>query len=97
MNEEDAEKVDFEGAKVLHLTGIPPALSQSCRNATYRMIERARENAMIVTFDPNLRPTLWESKSVMIRTINDLASRQILSFREQEKEKYLWEAKIRKR
>ncbi len=75
LNEEDAEKVDFEGAKVLHLTGIPPALSQSCRNATYRMIERARENAMIVTFDPNLRPTLWESKSVMIRTINDLASR----------------------
>ena len=38
LNEEDAEKVDFEGAKVLHLTGIPPALSQSCRNATYRMI-----------------------------------------------------------
>ena len=75
LNEEDAEKVDFEGAKVLHLTGIPPALSQSCRNATYRMIERARENGMIVTFDPNLRPTLWESKSVMIRTINDLASR----------------------
>ena len=72
---EELKKVDFEGAKVLHLTGIPPALSQSCRNATYRMIERARENAMIVTFDPNLRPTLWESKSVMIRTINDLASR----------------------
>lgn len=73
--EEDAEKVDFTGAKVLHITGIPPALSQSCRNATYRMIERARENNMLVTFDPNLRPTLWESKSVMIRTINDLASR----------------------
>ena len=63
LNEEDAEKVDFEGAKVLHLTGIPPALSQSCRNATYRMIERARENGMIVTFDPNLRPTsLGEQK-----------------------------------
>lgn len=75
LSEEDVEKVDFEGAKVLHLTGIPPALSQSCRNATYRMIERARENGMLVTFDPNLRPTLWESKSVMIRTINDLAAR----------------------
>lgn len=75
LSEEDVEKVDFEGARVLHLTGIPPALSQSCRNATYRMIERARENGMLVTFDPNLRPTLWESKSVMIRTINDLAAR----------------------
>lgn len=73
--ESDVEKVGFEGARVLHLTGIPPALSQSCRNAAYRMIERAREEGMLVTFDPNLRPTLWESKSVMIRTINDLASR----------------------
>ncbi len=75
ITEEDVEKVDFEGAKLLHITGIPPALSQSCRNATYRMIERAREHGMTVTFDPNLRPTLWESKSVMIRTINDIASR----------------------
>ena len=75
MTEEDVEKADLEGAKLLHITGIPPALSQSCRNATYRLIERAREHKMTVTFDPNLRPTLWESKSVMIRTINDLASR----------------------
>lgn len=75
MTEEDVEKADLEGAKLLHITGIPPALSQSCRNATYRLIERAREHKMTVTFDPNLRPTLWESKSVMIRTINDIASR----------------------
>lgn len=75
MTEEDVEQVNLEGAKLLHITGIPPALSQSCRNATYRLIERAREQKMTVTFDPNLRPTLWESKSVMIRTINDIASK----------------------
>ena len=75
ITEEEVNQVDFTGAKLLHITGIPPALSQSCRNATYRMIERAREQGMIVTFDPNLRPTLWESESVMIRTINDIASK----------------------
>lgn len=75
MTEEDVEQVNLEGAKLLHITGIPPALSQSCRNATYRLIERAREQKMTVTFDPNLRPTLWESKNVMIRTINDIASK----------------------
>lgn len=75
LSVEDIEKVNFEGAKVLHITGIPPALSKSCREATYRLIERARENEMLVSFDPNLRPTLWESEDVMIRTINDIASK----------------------
>lgn len=72
---EDVEKVDLEGARVLHITGIPPALSKSCREATYRLIERAREKGMLISFDPNLRPTLWESKEVMIETINDIASK----------------------
>ena len=73
LSVEDIEKVDLEGARVLHITGIPPALSKSCRKATYRLIERAREKNMLVSFDPNLRPTLWESQEVMIQTINDIA------------------------
>ena len=75
LSVEDIEKVDLEGAGVLHITGIPPALSKSCRKATYRLIERAREKNMLVSFDPNLRPTLWESQEVMIQTINDIASK----------------------
>ena len=75
LSVEDIEKVDLEGARVLHITGIPPALSKSCREATYRLIERAREKNMLVSFDPNLRPTLWESQEVMIQTINDIASK----------------------
>ena len=75
LSVKDIEKVDLEGARVLHITGIPPALSKSCREATYRLIERAREKNMLVSFDPNLRPTLWESQEVMIETINDIASR----------------------
>lgn len=75
LSVEDVDQVDFEGAKLLHITGIPPALSLSCREATYRLIERAREHGLLVSFDPNLRPTLWESKEVMIKTINDIASK----------------------
>lgn len=75
LSVEDVENVDMTGAKILHITGIPPALSMSCRKATYRLIERARENGMMVSFDPNLRPTLWESREVMIETINDIASK----------------------
>lgn len=71
----DIDKVDMKGAKLLHVTGIPPALSKDCREATYHLIERARENGMTVTFDPNLRPSLWENKETMISVINDLATK----------------------
>lgn len=75
LSVEDAERVDMTGAKVLHVTGIPPALSDSCRQATYRLIERAREQGILVSFDPNLRPALWKSEETMKETINDLAAR----------------------
>ncbi len=75
MSVKEIDAIDFEGIKHVHITGIPPALSESCRQATYRLFERAKENNVYISFDPNLRPALWESKEVMIQTINDLASR----------------------
>ena len=75
MTKEDIEKIDFHDVSLIHVTGIPPALSISCREATYRLIERARENNCYITFDPNLRPALWESEDSMIRVINELASK----------------------
>lgn len=74
LSEADVEAIPLDGVRVLHMTGIPAALSGSCRNASYRLIERARERGICVTFDPNLRPTLWESRHAMIRTVNHLAS-----------------------
>ena len=75
MTKEDIDKIDFHDVSLIHVTGIPPALSLSCREATYRLIERARENNCYITFDPNLRPALWESEEAMIRVINELASK----------------------
>lgn len=71
----EIEAIDFTGVKLVHITGIPPALSESCREATYRLIERAKENNVFITFDPNLRPALWESKELMIQVINDIATK----------------------
>ncbi len=73
MKAEDIEAIDLEGVKLVHITGIPAALSQGCREATYRLMDRAKERGIFITFDPNLRPTLWESKEVMIEVINGLA------------------------
>lgn len=75
ISTKEIDKIDFAGIKHVHITGIPPALSESCRLATYRLFERARENNVYISFDPNLRPALWESKELMIKVINDLSSK----------------------
>lgn len=71
----EIDMIDFSDIEHVHVTGIPPALSKESRQATYRLMERARENNVFITFDPNLRPALWESREVMIEVINDLASK----------------------
>ncbi|MCI6275303.1 MAG: sugar kinase [Clostridium sp.] len=71
----EIDMIDFPDIDHVHVTGIPPALSKTSRAATYRLMERAKENNVFLTFDPNLRPALWESEEVMIEVINDLASK----------------------
>lgn len=46
-------------AKYLHVTGITPALSESCYEMMHEAILLARKNNVTVVFDPNLRTTLW--------------------------------------
>jgi 2-dehydro-3-deoxygluconokinase len=75
MTKKDIEKIDLEGVRHIHVTGIPPALSESCREATYELIRKAKEKRLYVTFDPNLRPALWPSKEEMVRVVNDIASK----------------------
>lgn len=75
ISKEDIKKIDLNGVRHIHVTGIPPALSESCKEATYELIYKAKEKGLFITFDPNLRPTLWASKEEMVRVINDIASK----------------------
>lgn len=58
----------------LHATGIPPALSDSCRQLSFELMQSMRAAGRSVSFDPNLRPSLWSSQAKMIRDINALAA-----------------------
>src|SRR3990170_1852128 len=49
----------FSAGRWLHVTGITPALSASCRAAVDAAIDRAREAGMTISFDVNLRRKLW--------------------------------------
>lgn len=69
----EIDALDLTDVELVHVTGIPPALSESAREATFRLMERAKEEGIFLTFDPNLRPALWENEETMIRVINELA------------------------
>lgn len=60
-------------ARHLHATGIPPALSSSCRALSHALIDSMRAAKRTVSFDPNLRPSLWPDQPSMVREINALA------------------------
>lgn len=73
LSPSDAAEVDFGSLRHLHATGIPPALSDSCRELSWHMLERAREAGASISFDPNLRPSLWASEGEMRDTLNAMA------------------------
>lgn len=72
---EDIEKLNFKDIDLVHITGISLAISKSFREAMYKLIELARKNNIMVTFDPNLRPSMWDSEEEMIKVINDISSK----------------------
>jgi 2-dehydro-3-deoxygluconokinase len=46
-------------ARVLHVTGVTPALSDTARAAVFHAVELARSNGVPVSFDVNHRARLW--------------------------------------
>ncbi|MEW4307104.1 sugar kinase [Rossellomorea marisflavi] len=49
----------IRSAKYLYITGITPALSETCKQMIFEAIKLARESGVRVVFDPNLRRKLW--------------------------------------
>jgi len=72
---EDLQGIDWQGVKHVHVTGIPAALSASCCAAVEALMDEAHAHQAMVSFDPNLRPALWPSHKVMVRTLNHLATK----------------------
>lgn len=69
INVNDLDIDYIKKSKILHITGITPALSASAREAVLKVVSIAKENGVIVSFDPNIRLKLWslkEAKSVLL-------------------------------
>jgi len=56
---EEMDWTPIRESTLFHITGITPALSDSCRQVTLRAIEEAHAGGALVSFDLNYRSKLW--------------------------------------
>ena len=61
-------------ARHLHTTGVFSAVSDSCLATVQRSMALMREAGRTISFDTNLRPSLWSSPERMRSVINALAA-----------------------
>lgn len=58
----DPDVIDYtlvDGAKILHLTGITSGIGDGAREVSRRLLARAREKKVPLSFDVNYRAKLW--------------------------------------
>lgn len=73
LHSSDFNQNYFLAAKHMHMTGIPLAVSASMRDFALHALTSMKAAGRTVSFDPNLRPTLWKSQEEMVVTINEAA------------------------
>lgn len=75
MGVNDIDEAWLLSARHLHATGVFPAISATTLPAARKTMDLMRGAGRSVSFDPNLRPTLWATPELMRDAINDLATR----------------------
>ena len=71
----DIDEAWLLSARHLHATGVFAAISATTLPAARKTMDLMRAAGRSVSFDPNLRPTLWATPGQMRASINDLATR----------------------
>ncbi len=75
MGPDDVEVQWLTSARHLHVTGVFAALSPTTLQASHAAVDAMRAAGRSISFDPNLRPTLWPSENAMREAINRLAAK----------------------
>lgn len=63
LSEDNIDESWVKEAKIIHLTGITPALSHSCQAMMEKIIRLAKKHDKLISFDPNLRLKLWDMET----------------------------------
>ena len=73
LGPDDVKTGYVKKASLLHLTGITPALSDSCKAACDKALSVARQFRVKISLDTNIRPKLWslnEARSTLLPLIS---------------------------
>lgn len=73
LNKTEINRDYFLGARHLHMSGIPLALSPEMRAFSSEVLMLMKKAGKTISFDPNLRPSLWASEEEMIQVTNEAA------------------------
>ncbi|MFZ3595276.1 sugar kinase [Streptomyces sp. BH104] len=91
MTAADADRVDLTGVRLLHLTGITPALSDGCAELVDALVRRAADSGTLVSFDVNYRPALWSSRDKAAYALLALARRADVVLVGRDEAETLWD------
>ncbi|KQU84019.1 2-dehydro-3-deoxygluconokinase [Variovorax sp. Root318D1] len=75
MGPADVDEAWLRSARHLHATGVFAAISDTSLQAALKSMDVMRAAGRTISFDTNLRPTLWSSTETMRHWVNELASR----------------------
>ncbi|RQO64707.1 2-dehydro-3-deoxygluconokinase [Variovorax sp. KBW07] len=75
MGPADVDEAWLRSARHLHATGVFAAISDTSLQASLKTMDVMRAAGRTISFDTNLRPTLWSSTETMRHWVNELASR----------------------
>lgn len=91
MGPETAHRVWQITPKVLHITGITPALSESCDQLIETLTHPGQpRSAVTVSFDVNYRPALWPSAALAGNRLRDIAQDADIVFVGMDEAARLW-------
>jgi 2-dehydro-3-deoxygluconokinase len=91
MGPADIDRALSLSPQVIHLSGITPALSESCDAAVEYALETCRESGVMVSFDINFRAVLWPHRDVAARRLADIAKRCQIVFVGRDEAFDLWQ------
>jgi len=94
MDADYARAVMATRPRWVHLTGVTPALSQSCEEAVRTVVRLASKSGAVVSFDVNYRAVLWPDAHAAAQVIGDIAQRCDVVFVGLDEAAALWGAHV---
>ncbi|WP_077913467.1 sugar kinase [Paenilisteria rocourtiae] len=89
LSEANFESAYFKEAKVFHVTGVFPSIHRRNQELVQHAIQLAKNNGLLISFDPNIRLKMWTMEEAKSFTESILPDVDILLAGEEEAEMLL--------